>query len=91
MYLLLSALLAWFFYYWRRKDFVGGFLGTAFVALIGCILGAFAISDTLKKIIYWLQEGSSLSNVDIIASLIGGYVFLYVFNRFNHNRERKTH
>ena len=90
-YLLLSAMLAWFFYHWKRKDLVGGFLGAGFVALVGCILGAFVISDSLKKVIYLLQEGFYVSNVNIIASVIGGYAFLYVFNRFNHDRERKTY
>ena len=91
IYILLGAGLAWFFYYWKRKDLVGGYLGALLVGLVGCILGAFAFSSILEKIIHILQKGFYLSNVNIIASLIGGYAFLYIFNYFNHNRERQSY
>ncbi len=89
IYLLLGFGLAWLFYYQRKKDIIGGYFGAMLIALTGCILGAFIFSNILKKIIDLLQEGFYLSNVNIIASVIGGYLFLYIFNRLNGDRGRK--
>ena len=89
IYLLLGFGLAWLFYYQKKKDIIGGYLGAMLLAFTGCILGAFIFSSILKKIIHLLQEGFYLSNVNIIAGIIGGYLFLCIFNRLNRGRERK--
>ena len=83
VYLIVGAGLGWFFYYWLRKDLIGKFMGASLVGLLGCILGSFLLSDILK----WLLS-FHISNVNILASIIGGYTLLHLCNLFNHDRER---
>ena len=88
IYVIVGAGLGWFFYYWLRKDLIGKFVGAFLVGLLGCILGSFLLGEILKKIIGLLQNGFHISNVNILASIIGGYILLYLYNFLNHDRER---
>lgn len=86
IYLVLGAMLSWYFYYFKRKDLFGGFIGGAIVGLFGAILGNF-LSDYANFIIEKLQRG--FNNVNIITGLLGGFLALYLFNKINHDRIRK--
>ena len=88
IYLSIAAALAWFFFYWLRRDLLGRYIGTFLVSLLGCILGGFLFNDILKKVVDLLQRGLYISNVNVLASLIGGYVLLYLYNFFNHDKKR---
>src|SRR5688572_3805988 len=89
IYILLSALLSWIFYYWKRKDLLGGFVGGVIVGLLGSILGAFLLSWGVQWLLDILQQGFYISNVNVVASLLGGYLALYIFNKINHDKIRK--
>ena len=88
VYATVSAGLAWLFYYWLRKDLIGKFIGAFLIGLLGCILGSFLLGDILKKVLGLLQDGLRISNVNILASIIGGYTLLRLYNLFNHDRRR---
>lgn len=90
VYIILGAVISWFFFYLRRFDLFGGFLGGAVVALIGSILGAFLLQKPLNIIIDALQGGLG-SNVNIIAAVIGGVVSVMLLSRINQGRRRKEY
>lgn len=91
--ILASATVAWYFYYYLRKDLLGKFWGAVFVAGLGALI-VFATSQTLiRDVIMWFMSpkiGSfQLSNVNLIAVFLGGYLALSIMNRINHNKERR--
>ena len=88
IYLAIAVTLGWLFFYLLRKDLPGRFLGSFLVGLLGCILGSFLLNDILKKVVDLLQRGFYISNVNILASMIGGYTLLYLYNFFNQDKER---
>ncbi|HRP68418.1 MAG TPA: hypothetical protein PLY93_02710 [Turneriella sp.] len=91
VYVVLGAVLSWFFYYLKRLDIFGGFLGGALVAVIGAILGAFLLQVPLKFLIDALQNGFYISNVNVIAALIGGVASLWLLSKINNGRKRKDY
>ncbi|MBV6494739.1 MAG: hypothetical protein LDLANPLL_02776 [Turneriella sp.] len=91
VYLALAAALSWLFFYLRRFDLLGGFLGGVLVALIGSILGAFLFSMPLKYAIDKLQNGFGVFNVNIIAAIIGGLSSLWLLTKINNERKRKDY
>jgi uncharacterized membrane protein YeaQ/YmgE (transglycosylase-associated protein family) len=90
VYIALGAIISWFFYYLRRFDLFGGFLGGTVVALIGSILGAFLLQKPLNIMIDALQGGLG-SNVNIIAAVIGGVVSVLLLSKINNGRKRKDY
>jgi len=91
VYLALAAAISWFFFFFRRLDLFGGFVGGAIVALIGSILGAFVFGRYLSEIIKFLQNGLNISNVNIIAALLGGTVSVIMLSKINNGRRRKDY
>lgn len=91
VYIALGAAVSWFFFYLRRLDLFGGFLGGAVVALIGAILGAFLLQKPLNFVIDALQNGLHISNVNIIAALLGGVVSVMLLSKINNGRKRKEY
>lgn len=91
VYLALGAVISWFFFYFRRLDLFGGFVGGAVVALIGAILGTFLLQRPLKIVIDALQEGLHISNVNILAALVGGTASVMLLSKINNGRQRKDY
>ena len=91
VYIGLGAAISWFFFYLRRLDLLGGFIGATVVALIGSILGAFLLRDILNVIIDALRGGLGISNVNIIAALIGGVTSVLLLSKINNGRKRKDY
>lgn len=90
VYIALGAIVSWFFFYLKRLDLFGGFLGGAVVALIGAILGAFLLGGILNTVIDALQAGLG-SNVNIIAALVGGAASVMLLSKINNGRKRKEY
>lgn len=86
VYLAVGAGLSWYFYYWRRRDLLGGFAGGLIIAVIGAILAMFLYQSLLKEILEFIL--TKMSNVNILVALAGGFTALYFFNRINHDRPR---
>jgi len=92
IYILIGTFTSWIFYYWKKKELIGGFIGGLIVGLIGSIiLGGFLLVQFIELVIDFLQKGGYISNVNIISSLIGGYIFLYFYNKISHDRQRKDY
>lgn len=91
VYTALAAVISWFFYYLRRFDLFGGFIGGAIVALIGAILGAFLLQGILKALVDALQNGLYISNVNLLAAILGGSVAVMLLSRINNGRRRKDY
>ncbi|WCL50384.1 hypothetical protein [Leptospira sp. GIMC2001] len=88
-----SAVMAWYYYYFLKKDLLGKFWGAMLVAAVGSLI-VFALFQTfIRDIIMWLMSpkigSTQLSNVNLIAIFIGGFLALYIMNRINHNKERR--
>ncbi|MDH5718190.1 MAG: hypothetical protein OEZ22_11225 [Spirochaetia bacterium] len=90
VYVVIAGFLSWLYYYWRKKDLLGGFIGGIVVGLAGSILGALLFHKPLEVVIDFLQKGIG-SNVDILAAFIGGYTALFIFNKINHDRTRQDY
>ncbi len=88
MYMVIGGVLSAFFYYWRKRDLLGGYIGGIIIASLGAILGSFFLIYIIDPVIRFLQNGAYISNVNILSGLIGGYIFLYIFNKINNDRIR---
>jgi uncharacterized membrane protein YeaQ/YmgE (transglycosylase-associated protein family) len=92
IYLLLGVLVAWIFYFIKKRDLFGGYIGGLIVGVIGALIGGFILDklflDISIKILNFLVYETG---VNIIAGLIGGYVAVYIMNRLGHNKERKKY
>ncbi len=86
--MVIGGVLSAFFYYWRKRDLLGGYIGGIIIASLGAILGSFFLIYIIDPVIRFLQNGAYISNVNILSGLIGGYIFLYIFNKINHDRIR---
>jgi len=89
----ISALFAWYFFVYLRKDLLGGFWGAVFVAGIGALILFATFQTIIREVIMWLMSPRigtvQLSNVNLIAISIGAYLALYIMNQINHNKERR--
>ena len=90
VYVVLGSALSWIFYYYKRKDLLGGFAGGLVVAVLGAVLGVLILSKPAKILIAFLQKGMGISDVDVLTGAIVGYGALYVYNRINHDRTRQV-
>ena len=88
IYIIIGAVMASYFYHWKRKDLFGGYIGGLVVGFIGAIVGGLSLSSLFKFILFYLSKDNS---VNILSGLVGAFVILYTMNRLNHNRERKKY
>jgi len=87
--ILIGAVIAAFFYYVKRRDLFGGFIGAFVVAFIGTLIGCFIIDmlfyDISVRILEFLTK---TAGINIIAGIIGAYIALVIMNKLNRNKER---
>jgi len=88
-----KALVAWYYYYYLKKDLLGKFWGTMLVSSIGALIVFALLQNLIREVIMWLMSpkigSAQLSNVNLIAIFLGGFIALYLMNRINHNKERR--
>ncbi|WP_001052859.1 hypothetical protein [Leptospira interrogans] len=89
----ISGGLSWYYYYYKRKDLLGGFWGALIVALLGSLIILSLLQDFIRSVVLWLVSPKfgiyQISNVNLLAVLLGGLLALYIMNRINHNKERR--
>ncbi len=92
LYVGLGALVSWIYYYLKRRDLLGGFIGGLVVGVIGALIGGFILDrlllDITIKILRFLVYDTG---VNLIAGFIGAYAALYIMNRLNHDKERRKY
>ncbi len=92
IYLALGASVSWIFYYFKRRDLFGGYIGGLVVGVVGALIGGFILDKLFLEItIKVLNFLVYTTGVNIIAGLIGGYIAVYIMNRLGHNKERKKY
>lgn len=86
---------AYYFYHYRRKDLPGGFWGASVVAVVGAVLVSMltGIEYWFTRLISWLMQPRLddilLVRVNIIAAVLGAFLFVYILNRINQDRGRR--
>jgi len=90
IYLFLGAFVSWIFFFLKKRELFGGYIGGMVIGVIGALIGGFVLDKlllniTLRVLKFMVYE----TGVNIITGLLGGYIALYIMNRLNHNKERK--
>ena len=92
IYLAIGAFVSWIYYFLKRRDLFGGYIGGFAVGIVGALIGGFILDklflDIAIKILSFLVYDTG---VNIIAGLIGAYIAVYIMNRLGHNKERKKY
>ncbi len=92
IYLGLGAIVSWIYYYVKKRDLFGGFIGGLVVGVIGALIGGFILDRLLLDIAIRVLRFLAIdAGVNIITGLIGAYAAVYIMNRLNHDRERKKY
>jgi len=90
-----GMLASWFYYARRRRDLLGGFWGGAIIGTVGAVLITMltGIEAWFLRLVNWLMKPTIgehlLFRVNLIAAVVGAFLFVYILNRINHDRERK--
>ena len=86
---------SYYFYNWKRKDLLGGFWGGTVIGLVGAVLISWVTSRDawFMRLVSWLMipkfgDGFQIP-VNLIASVLGGLLFVAILNRINHNKDRR--
>lgn len=86
---------AYFYFSYKKKELLGGFWGGMVIGTIGAILTSMitGIDAWFIKVVAWLMQPKwdevLLVRVNLITAAVGAFLFVYVLNRINHNRDRK--
>lgn len=86
---------AYYYYYRLNRDLLGGFWGASLIGLVGGVLISMitGFNAWFIRLVSWLMQpkfGDDLIfRVNIIAALIGAFLFLYILNKINHDKERR--
>jgi hypothetical protein len=90
---LASATVAWYFYFYLKKDLLGKYWGAMTVAILGSLIVFSTLQNFVRELIMWLMSpkigSTQLSNVNLIAIFIGGFCALYIMNLINNDKIRK--
>ncbi len=92
IFIAIGASMSAIFYFIKRRDLFGGFIGGAVVGIIGALIGGFILDylfyDITVMVLEFLSRGAG---VNIIAGFIGAYVAVYIMNKLNHDKERNKY
>jgi uncharacterized membrane protein YeaQ/YmgE (transglycosylase-associated protein family) len=92
-YSLISFVIAWYFYVYKRKALPGRMIGSWIVGFIGAIIVTLFSSPWFIPLINWFMSPRIGDNfvirVNLITAFIGAFIFLWLFNYVNHDKERR--
>lgn len=95
IYLIAGLIASYYYYGYRNRALLGGFWGGALIGLLGALLVSLltGLEAWFIRLVTWLMQPKFddvlLFRVNLIAAIIGAFLFVYVLNRINHDRERK--
>ncbi len=95
VYFSTGLLIAYYYYHFRRKELLGGFWGAVAIGTIGAVLVSMLASfdSWFIRIATWLMQPKIgdrfLFRVNLITAVFGSFLFLYILNRINHNKDRR--
>lgn len=92
IYIGLGAIVSWIYYFIKRKNLFGGYIGGMVIGVIGALIGGFILDRllldlTIKALNFLVYD----TGVNIIAGFIGAYIAVYIMNRLGHDKERKRY
>ncbi|MCB1178347.1 MAG: hypothetical protein KDK36_12250 [Leptospiraceae bacterium] len=83
---------AWYFYFYKKINFLGGFIGATAIAGLGALLVFAFLQRFVRDLIMWLMSpklGSvQISNVNLIVVFMGAYLFLYLVQKIQFKKKR---
>jgi len=89
----IATLVAWYFYFYLKREIIGGFVGAIVISGLGAILILATLQTFLRDIIMWLMSPKlgtiQLSNINLIVIFMGAYLSLYLLIKINYNKQRK--
>ncbi len=94
VYAAIGSLASWFYFFYRRRALLGGFWGGMLIGFIGAVIIALiaTFNDWFTTLLVWLMvpkiNGDFHFRVNILAASLGAFLFVYILNRINHDRER---
>ncbi len=92
-YSFISLAIAWYFYVHKRKALPGRLIGAWIVGFIGAIIVTLFSGAWFIPLINWLMSPRFGDNfvirVNLITAFIGAFIFLWLFNYVNHDKERR--
>ena len=92
IYIGLGAIVSWIYFFFKKRDLFGGYIGGLAVGFIGALIGGFILDrlllDITKKVLEFLVYDTG---VNIIAGFIGAYIAVYIMNRLGHDKERRKY
>lgn len=90
---LLSLGAAWYFYFYQKQNFFGGYVGATMIALLGSLVMFALFQKFIADIIKWLMSPKwgaiQISNVNLIAVGIGALLSLFVVQKIQLRRKRE--
>lgn len=95
IYILAGMVASWYYFSRKRRELLGGFWGGTVIGTFGAVMISMitGIDGWFIELVTWLMKpklGNDLIfRVNLIAAVIGSFVFVYILNRINHDRERR--
>ncbi|MDX1958899.1 MAG: hypothetical protein SFU98_10015 [Leptospiraceae bacterium] len=88
----LSLFFGWYFYFYLKREIIGGYLGAILFALVGSLLFFTFSHKIIRDILMWFMSpkiGSyQISNLNLIVVALGAFGTLYLVDKIQ-NRKRK--
>ncbi len=94
VYGLTGAAASYYFFNHKRRELLGGFWGGAVIGVVGAVIITWLSGTWFIDVVTWMMNTKFLAEgvavrVNLIAAIVGAFVFVYILNRINHNRERR--
>lgn len=89
-----SSTVAWYFYFYLKRDILGKYLGATIIATMGGLLFFTTLQEPIRYAVMWLLspkigQTKQLSNVNLVAIFLGAYFAMYTVSKINRNKTRK--
>ena len=93
VYLATGAVISWYFFKFKRKALAGGYWGGFVIAIVGSVMIAWIFGTWFIELVSWLMNpkqfwGDITLRVNLIAAILGAYLFVAILNRINHDKDR---